>query len=252
MFISGCLWINTNQTHGPDDVWMPQWNQVSKSQWPQWGWALWGAPGKQHGSQAPLWHSSHSYPFLAHSVFCFHFGRMDFPGGSAGEESACNVGDLGSIPGLGRSPGEGNGYLLQYSGLENAMDCIVHGVTKSGTWLSSFHFHSTHLFAIDSKLLQRKNPIWWIFMFLTSPIFNRYSCTRRIKTEGCGWWEVGEDHEHRQQQNRNTERVRETRPRPLLEAGVKAAPEVHDQQNFRKWFPGFRQNVHVTKTDKKE
>ena len=68
-----------------------------------------------------------------HSVFCFHFGRMDFPGGSAGEESACNVGDLGSIPGLGRSPGEGNGYLLQYSGLENAMDCIVHGVTKSGT-----------------------------------------------------------------------------------------------------------------------
>ena len=152
------------------------------------GWALWEAPGKQHGSQAPLWHSSHSYPFLAHSIFCFHFGHMDFPGGWGGEESACNVGDLGSIPGLGRSPGEGNGYLLQYSGLENAMDRIVHGVTKSGTWLSNFHFHfhSTHLSAIDSKLLQRKNPIWWIFMFLASPIFNRYSCTRRIKTEGCG------------------------------------------------------------------
>ena len=56
---------------------------------------------------------------------------MDFPGGSAGKESACNVGDLGSIPGLGRSPGEGKGYPLQYSGLENSMDCIVHGVTKS-------------------------------------------------------------------------------------------------------------------------
>ena len=50
----------------------------------------------------------------------------------AGKESACNVGDLGSIPGLERSPGEGKGYLLQYSGLENSMDCIVHGVTKSG------------------------------------------------------------------------------------------------------------------------
>ena len=46
-----------------------------------------------------------------------------FPGGSAGKESACNVGDLDSIPGLGRSPGEGKGYPLQYSGLENPMDC---------------------------------------------------------------------------------------------------------------------------------
>ena len=49
---------------------------------------------------------------------------MGFPGGSAGKESTCNEGDLGSIPGLGRSPGEGNGYLLQYSGLENSMNCI--------------------------------------------------------------------------------------------------------------------------------
>ena len=52
-----------------------------------------------------------------------------------------NVGNLGSIPGLGRSPGEGNGYLLQYSGLENSMDCRVHGVAKSQTQLSKFHFH---------------------------------------------------------------------------------------------------------------
>ena len=49
---------------------------------------------------------------------------LGFPCGSAGNESACNVGDLGSIPGLGRSPGEGKGYPLQYSGLENSMDCI--------------------------------------------------------------------------------------------------------------------------------
>ena len=49
--------------------------------------------------------------------------------------------DLGSAPGLGRSAGEGKGYPLQYSGLENSKDCIVHGVTKSGTQLSDFHFH---------------------------------------------------------------------------------------------------------------
>ena len=63
-------------------------------------------------------------------------------GGSAGKESSCNAGDLGSIPGLGRSPGGGNDYPLQYSGLENFMDCIVHGVTKSRAWLRHFHFHS--------------------------------------------------------------------------------------------------------------
>ena len=56
-----------------------------------------------------------------------------FPGGSAGKESACNVGDLGSIPGLARSPGEGSGYPLEYSGLENSMDSLVHGVTESDT-----------------------------------------------------------------------------------------------------------------------
>jgi len=55
---------------------------------------------------------------------------MGFSGGSAGKESACSVGDLGLITGLGRSPGEGNGYPLQYSGLENSMDFIVHGVAK--------------------------------------------------------------------------------------------------------------------------
>ena len=66
-----------------------------------------------------------------------HF--MGFPGGSAGKESACNVGVLGLIPGLGRSPGEGNGYSLQYSDLENSTDGRVHGVTKSRAQLSNFH-----------------------------------------------------------------------------------------------------------------
>ena len=58
---------------------------------------------------------------------------LDLPGGSAGKESAHNAGDLGSIPGIGRLPGEGRGYPLQYSGLENSMNCIVHMVAESDT-----------------------------------------------------------------------------------------------------------------------
>ena len=65
---------------------------------------------------------------------------MGFPCDSVGKESAGNAGDLGSIPGLGRSPGEGKGNPLQYFGLENSMDWIVHGVAKSRTRLSDFQF----------------------------------------------------------------------------------------------------------------
>ena len=72
--------------------------------------------------------------------YASHSSILSFPCGSAGKESASSVEDLGSTPGLGRSPGEGKGYFLQYSGLENSMDCIVHGVPKSWTWLSNFHF----------------------------------------------------------------------------------------------------------------
>ena len=63
----------------------------------------------------------------------FFFFLKGFICSSAGKESASNMGDLGSIPGLGRFPGEGDGYPLQYSGLENSTDCIVHGVAKSQT-----------------------------------------------------------------------------------------------------------------------
>ena len=75
---------------------------------------------------------------------------LGFPCGSAGKESACNAGDLGLIPGLGRSPGKWKGYPLQYSGLENSIDSVVRGIAKSWTWLSNFHFLSypyfPHLF----------------------------------------------------------------------------------------------------------
>ena len=66
---------------------------------------------------------------------------LGFRGGSAGEESACNAGDLGLTSGVGISPGEGNGYPPQYSGLEKSMDCMAHVVAKSRTRLSDFHFH---------------------------------------------------------------------------------------------------------------
>ena len=65
---------------------------------------------------------------------------VGFHCGSAGKESPCNAGGLGLIPGLGRSPGEGKGYPLQYSGLQNSMDYTIHGVTKSWTQLNDFAF----------------------------------------------------------------------------------------------------------------
>ena len=80
---------------------------------------------------------------------------MGFPGGSDGKETACNAGDSGSIPGLGRSPGEGNGNPLQYSCLGNPMDrrawrATVHGVTKSWArplFTLCLHFHHVHMYS---------------------------------------------------------------------------------------------------------
>ena len=87
-------------------------------------------------------------PLLISSDTC-----LGFPGGSEVKASACHAGDLGSIPGLGRSPGEGNGNPPQYSCLENPMDggawwATVHGVAKSRTRLSDFTFTFTHVIEI--------------------------------------------------------------------------------------------------------
>ena len=91
-----------------------------------------------------------------------------FPGGSEGKASACTLGDLGLIPGSGRSPGEGNGTPLQYSCLENPMDegdwqATVHGVAKSRTQLSYFTFFlsfflSFFLFSKDGEEVQAAVP----------------------------------------------------------------------------------------------
>ena len=82
---------------------------------------------------------------------------LGFPCGSAGKESVHNSGDLGSIPGLGKSPGEGKGYPLQYCGLKNFMDYIVHGVAKSRTRLSHFRFHQ--LSSVAQSCLTLCNPM---------------------------------------------------------------------------------------------
>ena len=96
-------------------------------------------PNKESGTasaqktQTPRWVSAK--PFSLRLVL----DHTGLPYGSADKESTCNAGDLDLIPGLGRSPGEGKGYPLQYSGLENSMDCIVHGIANSQTQLSDFH-----------------------------------------------------------------------------------------------------------------
>ena len=81
--------------------------------------------------------------YVNENIYWLYICYQGFPGGSDSKESACNVGDLGLIPGSGRSPGEGNGNPLQYSCLENAMDggawqSPVHGFAKSQTRLSDF------------------------------------------------------------------------------------------------------------------
>ena len=89
---------------------------------------------------------------------------LSFPGGSEDKASACSAGDLGSIPGLGTSPGEGKGNPFQYSGLENFMNWIVHGVTKSWTQLNDFHFTShRNDYAVDHFLC----PLHRIFNTIT-------------------------------------------------------------------------------------
>ena len=81
--------------------------------------------------------------FSKEAVLRIRYAKVQgFSCGSAGKEFACNVEDLGLISGLGRSPGEGKGYPLQYSGIEKSMDCIVHGVAKSWIRLSDFHIHT--------------------------------------------------------------------------------------------------------------
>ena len=113
-----------------------------------------------HFSVASLVWMVFSWKWNNYMVACSLLG---FPHSSSGKESACSTGDLGSIPGLGRSPGEGKGYPLQYSGLENSRDHTVHGVTKSRTRLSDVHIH-VHM------LIIRFCPVHLTTIFWSSPL----------------------------------------------------------------------------------
>ena len=101
------------------------------------------------------------------------FYSLGVPGVSDGKESACNEGNMGSIPGLGRYPGKGNSYPLQYSGLENSMDCIVHGVAKSQTQLNDFHIlWALRIRTTDYCVKGKTNPV------LTHSQFGEYQKQR--------------------------------------------------------------------------
>ena len=106
----------------------------------------------------PLVNTLYHLRLLPSNIFIWIFIQWGFPCGSTVKESACNAGDLGLIPGLGRSPGEGKGYPLQYSGLENSTDCIVHGVAKSRTRLSDFRFFLSHS-SFKSRIFMTKRPL---------------------------------------------------------------------------------------------
>ena len=110
---------------------------------------------------------------------------MGFLCGSAGKESASNVGDLGLIPGLGKSPGEGKGYPLQYSGLENSMDCIGHGVTESDMTVQLSLTHSltktlsNYNFSFSGDVLERVTP--------QSCTFKLINLGKQTKLYSVGW-----------------------------------------------------------------
>ena len=111
----------------------------------------------------------HSFTIYWAPVICQALWRYGFPGGSDGKAFACNVGDSGSIPGSGRSSGEGNGNPFQYPCLESPMDggawyATVHGVTKSWTWLSDFTF----LFPFHGDKEEIKQIMVLLFTMLTS------------------------------------------------------------------------------------
>ena len=118
---------------------------------------------------------------------------LGFPCGSAGKEYTCNVGDLVSIPGSGRSPGEGKGYPLKYSGLENSMDCIVHGVTRSQTWLNDFQvslpYDSVCKESACNAADTRSTPASWRSPGNGNGNLLQYSCLENSMDREA-WWAI--------------------------------------------------------------
>ena len=176
---------------------------------------------------------------------------LGFPCGSAGKESTCNAGDLGSIPGLGRSPGEGKGYPVQYSGLENPMDCIVYGLRKSQ--MTEQLSLSLPLFTDLIKQLsaQMDCALQWFYMHMTTaglaksdrsvfPDFFRPCLllyTGFLDGSGCKESACNERHPGSIPGFGKIAWVREQLPTPLLPR------EFHGQRNLTGYSPMGSQRV---------
>ena len=160
-------------------VWQPQYSCLENphGQRSLVGYSKWGSQRIRH-----YWVTKNSTAHTLHRWLKLRLIQLTlfagFPGGSSGQESACNTGDLGSIPGLGWSPREGNGHLLEYSGLENSMDCIVHGVTKSQIRLSDFHSRLFATLLLDS--ICPISPLWLVSTDTTS----------ESKVFSSGYWKI--------------------------------------------------------------
>ena len=136
-----------------------------------------------------------------------------FPCGSAGKESTCSTGDLGSIPELGRCPGEGKGSPPQYSGPENSMDCIVHRVTKSQTRLSDSHYHYTcYIHLLDIQAYQNETQL---------SDFHFHFGIQKGSNAHIVSWRVGRNQQHKRPGKNQSPRNRdEVVQRPVPETEV--------------------------------
>ena len=144
------------------------WGLCPSCSCPRFLWSLLRGPLAENPPLPPV-HSENPIPGSASphllGLGFFFLALLGFPSGSDGKESTCNAGDLGSVPELGRYPGEGNGNPLQYSCLENSMDggawwAAVHGVAKSWTRLSNFTF-TFHFHALEKEMATHSSVLAW-------------------------------------------------------------------------------------------
>ena len=137
------------------------------------------------------------------------------------------MGDLGFIPGLERSPGEGKGYPLQYSGLENSMDCIIHGVTKCWTQLKDFHFTWLSVRGERLKIESITNGQWFNQLCLCNEAFIKTQKTGF--REFLGWWCQQKNNQLYSSQSKNYN----------LGASLSESPSKQsfwDKSSYVKWY----------------
>ena len=149
-------------------------------------WLLWKFNFKKFSFYSLLKYS-HYYHFKNQTAF-LKIRVKDFPGCLVIKNLPAKAGDMGLIHGLGRSFGEGKGYTLQYSGLDNSMDCIVHGVAKSWTWLATFtHSLTVRRFQLHKGTTRLRYNSWAHLLQLLKPMHPRAHALQQetpMKQEG--------------------------------------------------------------------